>query len=343
MFPWDRYSGVNSVVFPSLSSLPSLRDCRGQRKSSYDRSGGNSDWVFIPHRAETKIAEIEGPGVITHIWIPFGPDPFKRIILRMYWDGESSPSVEVPLVDFFGVGLGQTLSYQSAMINVAPVGGMNCYFPMPFERSALITISHDYDEPIERLYFQVDYLALPQALRGVGYFHSQYRQSGDHSNPIKKREDGSLEHTIVQAERAGHFVGFVFSLMAAVAGSWDSVHEVLALNLDGQNEGVLDDGARASDGPEHLNPHAYDLSGRPYVMIGDDFAGRYSRYRWFLEGPPSFKRTLESSIGIRHEAISDLRIYSVGYWYQKEPHKTFPPFPLAQDRIPPLVAAKAQH
>ena len=72
-------------------------------------------------------------------------------------------------------------------------------------------------------------------------------------------------------------------------------------------------------------------------MFGDNFFGRFSRYRWFLEGPPSFRRVLESRI--RHDSISDLTIYSVGYWYQKEPHKKFPPFPPATDRIPPLVAA----
>jgi hypothetical protein len=76
-------------------------------------------------------------------------------------------------------------------------------------------------------------------------------------------------------------------------------------------------------------------------MFGDNFFGRFVRYRWFLEGPPSFRRTLESSLRIRHDSISHLTIYGVGYWYQKEPHKKFPSFPPAQDRIPPLVAANS--
>jgi hypothetical protein len=298
--------------------------------------------VYIPPRTQTKIVEIEGPGVITHIWIPFGPDPSKRVILRMFWDGEKDPSVEVPLADFFGVALGQSFNYQSAMTNAAPLGGFNCYFPMPFEKSALVTVTHDDDEPIERLYFHVDYLALTDPLPGAGRFHAQYRQNGDGNNRLVQHAGGSLEHTVVQAEGLGHFAGLTYSLSAAAIGDLRSLSESVSLNLDGNRQMVLDDGARFLIGPEYLNPHTYSLTGRPYVMLdGGNHCGRFSRYRWFLEGPPSFKRTFESRLLIRHGSISDLRIYSVGYWYQKEPHNKFPALPPAAARTPPMGAASA--
>jgi hypothetical protein len=166
-----------------------------------------------------------------------------------------------------GLGLGETFSYQSSMSNVVPVGGFNCYFPMPFEKSAFITVCYDHDQPLERLYFHVDYLALTDPLRGAGHFHAQYLQSGDWNHSMVKHEDGSFQHTLVQAEGRGHFAGFTFSLMGAEVGRWKSLYRVLKLDLDGNTELVLDDGARVAQGPEYLNPHSYTLAGRTYVML----------------------------------------------------------------------------
>jgi hypothetical protein len=120
---------------------------------------------------------------------PSSPFAARQITAREFSVLPRAASVEVPLADFFGSGLGQSFSYQSVMTNVAPVGGLNCYFPMPFEKSALITVFHDHEQPIPRLYFQVDYLALSEPLAGVGQFHAQYRQDGNRSNPMVKSED----------------------------------------------------------------------------------------------------------------------------------------------------------
>ena len=335
------YRGAGSFTSQSIASLPYLRQCAAGRKSSYDRSGANSDWVYIPPRTETKIAEIEGPGVITHIWIPFGPDPFKRIVLRMYWDGEQDPSVETPLADFFGSSLGELTNYSSAMTSSAPVGGFNCYFPMPFAKSAVITISHDHDEPIKRLYFNIDYLALPNLLAGVGNFHAQYRQSGDPKLPVALHAGGPLEHKMIQARGQGHVVGYTYSLTATISGAWISLRESLRFSLDGDKNILLDDGARPSDSADHLNAHSYSWSGRPYAMVGDNFMGRFSRYRWFLDGPPSFQQELELNLAVRCDLVSNLIAHSVGYWYQVEPHQKFPSLPAAEDRVPSLDSQRA--
>jgi hypothetical protein len=317
----------------SIASLPLLSQCRGGRKSSYDRTGENSDWVYIPARTETKIAEIEGPGIITHIWIPFSPDFFKRIVLRMYWDGESNPSVETPMTDFFGSSLGEGLSYSSALTSIVPVGGYNCYFPMPFERSAVVSITHEDDKPIERLYFQVDYLTLPDPLKGMGTLHAQYRQSGDANHPIAKRENGSLEHLALRAQGRGHLVGCTYSVIANVEGNWKSLREAWHFNQDGDRSVLIDDGIRAVDGAEHLRKHSYDLSGRPYVLLDDLFLGQFCRYRWFLEAPPTFQREFELNLVFQPELDANLRTRSVCYWYQTEPHTKFPTFPAVEDRM----------
>jgi Protein of unknown function (DUF2961) len=334
--PTSFYRGPASFTSQSIASLPYLRQYVAGRKTSYDRTGGNSDWVRIPARSETKIVELEGPGVITHIWIPFGPDPFKRIVLKMYWDGEQDPSVEVPLPDFFGSSVGELTSYSSAMTSSAPVDGYNCYFPMPFAKSAGIAISLERDEPIERLYFAVDYLALPNPLNEVGSFHAQYRQSGNPKLPVALHAGSPLEHEMIQARGRGHLVGYAYSLIATVSGAWASLRESLRLNLDGDKNILLDDGARPYDSADHLNAHCFSWSGRPYAKVGDFFMGRFSRYRWFLDGPPTFQQELELDLAVKCELGSNLVAHSVGYWYQVEPHQKFPSLPAAENRVPRL-------
>jgi Protein of unknown function (DUF2961) len=336
-----HYRGAGSFTSQSIASLPYLRRCVAGRKSSYDRSGANSDWAYIPARTETKIAEIEGPGVISHIWIPFAPDPFKRTVIRMYWDGERDPSVEAPLSDFFGSSLGELMNYSSAMTSCAPVGGFNCYFPMPFAKSAVITIFHDHDEPIKRLYFNVDYLALPNFLTGVGNFHAQYRQSGAPKLPVALHAGGLLEHQMMQAQGRGHVVGCTYSLIATISGEWEWLRESLRFNLDGDKNTFLDDGVRPSDSAEHLNVHSYSWCGRPYAMVGGNFMGRFSRYRWFLDGPPSFQQEMELNLAVSCELVSNWIAHSVGYWYQVEPHQKFPSLPAAEDRVPRLDSDRA--
>ena len=130
-----------------LDSLPILRDYTNHRVSSYDVTGANDDgnWQNPIQAGETRtIAEIEGPAIISHIWITIStPEQYhlKKIVLRMYWDEEITPSVEARVGDFFGLGLGEYFLYDSAALSVGSQKALNTFFPMPFRRSARITVS----------------------------------------------------------------------------------------------------------------------------------------------------------------------------------------------------------
>src|SRR5579872_7511743 len=132
-----------------FSDLPLLKHYRAERISSYDRSGGNLDGAQKnPIQAgETRtIGEAQGPGIITHIWIAFPSAEhyhLKKYVLRMYWDGDPLPAVEAPLGDFFGLGLGEYIVYESAPLSVGSQKAMNCFFPMPFRKSARITVTNE--------------------------------------------------------------------------------------------------------------------------------------------------------------------------------------------------------
>ena len=128
-----------------LNSLTEPHDYVQKRVSSYDRSGGNDDFRTIAPGETLTVMDEAGPGMITHIWFTFSSDEMyhlKKLVIRMYWDGEATPSVEAPIGDFFGLGLGEYFNFESLPLSAAPNHGVNAFFPMPFQKHARITIEN---------------------------------------------------------------------------------------------------------------------------------------------------------------------------------------------------------
>jgi hypothetical protein len=119
-----------------LSKLPEAKDYVQHRVSSYDRSGGNGDARTIGAGETLTLLDADGPGVVSHVWVTIAsddPNHLKALVLRMYWDGEASPSVEAPIGDFFGLGLGDYHLYQSLPLSVGADKALNSFFPIPFQ------------------------------------------------------------------------------------------------------------------------------------------------------------------------------------------------------------------
>jgi Protein of unknown function (DUF2961) len=145
------------------------------KQSSYDRSGGNADARPIPADATLEVFQADGPGVITHVWFTIAapsPSHLKENVLRIYWDGNAKPSVEVPVGDFFGLNLAEYFVYQSAFLNCSSVKALNCYFAMPFQRSARITVSNQSTRPVAAFYYNIDYQLVPALPSESLYFHA---------------------------------------------------------------------------------------------------------------------------------------------------------------------------
>jgi hypothetical protein len=127
------------------------------------------------------VLEEAGPGVITHIWFTIASPErahLKKIVLRAYWDNEPTPSVETPIGDFFGLGLGDYFPYESLPLAVGAVKALNSFFPLPFQKMAKITVTNEGKLPVDDLYFNIDYRAYQKPLPpGTLYFHAQYRQA----------------------------------------------------------------------------------------------------------------------------------------------------------------------
>jgi len=201
----------------SLSNLMKLRNCKRKRISSWDKTGGNKDcWIFEPGENKT-IADIKGSCIIRHIWVTIGSEENyypRKIVLRMFWDDEKTPSVEVPIGDFFGIGFGITKNFVSLPFQMSPQDGkgFNCWFSMPFQQNGKFEIHNECKSKID-LYFYIDYEEYENLDKDLAYFHSQWRRENptsgfgedkkwDIKNELWKipNLDGKNNYVILEAE-----------------------------------------------------------------------------------------------------------------------------------------------
>src|ERR1700741_459280 len=211
-----------------LATLPQTKDYVQRRVSSYDRSGGDADARQIAVGDTVTLLDEGGPGLITHVWVTIAtddPDHLKALVLRMYWDGESSPSVETPIGDFFGLGLGDYFLYQSIPLQVGSDKALNCFFPMPFQKHARITVTNKGAIKTVAFYFNIDYRSYGNPLAADQlYFHAQYRQAAPAQGTTnqwksngdmdgKKNLDGDGNYGWMEATGHGHFVGVTMSVL----------------------------------------------------------------------------------------------------------------------------------
>jgi len=150
------------------------------RSSSWDRTGGNADWVVVAPGQTATLLDVKGAGAVTHIWFTINsPDPMhlKNLVLRAWWDDESAPSIEVPIGDFFGLGLGEYFVYQSELLVVAPIKALNAYFQMPFATAARFSLENQGPAAGEKPLLRHRLRGASGSAGGLGRFHAQYRQA----------------------------------------------------------------------------------------------------------------------------------------------------------------------
>ena len=333
-----------------LAQLPLLRSYRPQRSSSYDRSGGNADFVRLdPGQTKTLLAT-SGPGIVTHIWITIASREeyhLKKLVLRAFWDDENTPSVEVPAGDFFGLMLGDYFVYQSALTSVASIKALNAYFPMPFERSARITMSNEGSQRVDSLYYNIDYVSLNQMPSNMAYFHAQYRQAAPCpkvNSASGKNLTGEDNYVFLEAQGRGHFIGVTHGVLQNQEGWWGEGDEMIFIDgshspqINGTGSEDYYNGAWDFGGINGALPFSYLHNGAPYIVNAERIGGRYCLYRWHIESPIPFERSIRVTIEHGHANNRSDNFYSTAFWYQTEPHMPFPALPPVAERIPRVVS-----
>lgn len=324
---------------------------RTKRISSYDRTGGNADKIVIKAGETAEIAVIPGAGIIKHIWITISTrDSFIRrnAIIRMYWDGETEPSVESLIGDFFGQGWGENYNFSSMPLAAAPAAGraLNCYFPMPFGNGARITVENQSEHEIDSFYYYVDYEEHDHIPDEAGRFHAWWNReiTGVHPDegetewgvigPQSPNPTDKHNYLFADIEGKGHFVGvnyYVDNPGPMWYGEGDDMFIIDGEAWPGSLHGTgTEDFFNGSWCPNELFSHPYFGYAKVPNKLG--WMGRTHCYRFMLEDPVVFERSLRASIEHGHDNSLTLDLSTVAYWYQSEPHKPFPALPPKEQR-----------
>lgn len=328
-----------------LSELTKPHDYVLKRVSSYDRTGGNDDYRPLPAGETLTLLDEAGPGEISHVWITIASGEhfhLKKLVLRMYWDGETTPSVEAPVGDFFGLGLGDYFLYQSAALSVGSDKALNCFFPMPFQKHARITLSNEGQRTAGAVYWNIDARAYKDALpTDTLYFHAQYRQAMPNKpfTASKQNLDGKENYVWLEATGRGHFAGVSMSVIENQDGWWGEGDDMFF--VDGEKLPSIN-----GTGTEDYFLGAWDFGGKPFAyalfgapVVGPELQGaRWSVYRFHLDSPIPFTKSLRATIEHGHANDRGDNYYSVAYWYQSEPHGAFPTLPAVQERLPRVIS-----
>ncbi len=325
------------------ADLASRKDFSAGRASSTDPNGHNGDSRAIDAGSTLTLMDVKGSGRVTHIWFTINspsPEHLRELVLRMTWDDATRPAVECPIGDFFAQGHAKYVEFQSAAVVVGSHAALNCYWPMPFKKHAVITVSNEGDRRVNNFYFNIDYRLDDDPQPDARYFHTQYRTwfPAPVGRPL----------TICETKGAGHFVGTFISVMANSDGWWG----------EGNDDWYVD-GSEKPDitgtGSEDYFCGAWDFGkafwnpyfGVPYydnASKGGEKRGILNTcYRWHIQDPVPFKQSLLFTLEHgRNGGDEDRKPFpnnytTVGFYYLDNPEGDGPPIPAFKDRVPALI------
>ena len=292
-------------------------------------------YLVLAGGSVTTIADIAGPGTINHIWMTLGKvkkkDIWRDIILRVYWDEQEWPCVEVPVGDFFANGWNEYAHVNSLAVCTNPARGFNCYWTMPFRKRARFTIENRNPQEV-MLFYQIDY-ALDQVSADSAYFCASFRRS----NPT----EGGIHTVIDGIEGKGHYVG-TYMAWQVNNNNWWGEGEV-KFYIDGDEEFPTICGTGTED--YFCGAYNFEVPGEGYVSYCTPYSGlpqiikpdglyrantRFGMYRWHITDPIRFEKDLKVTVqdlGWRSEMrylVQKSDIASVAYWYQTLPTQPFP-------------------
>ena len=315
----------------------------------------------IPSGETVVLGEIDGCGVITHMWMtvtdqttPADRFVLRDLVLRIYWDNEETPSVESPLGDFFCLGFGDSYTVNSMLVNVNPLRGMNCFFQMPFAKHAKITLENQHANEISSFFYQIDYCLTDSLPEDCGYFHAQFRR--------ERLTQLGRDYVLLDGVKGkGRYLG-TFMALSTLERYWWGEGE-FKFYIDGDTDFPTICGTGEEDysgGAWSFATHDKDGNcietnfnglylGYPFYKDKDTaITNRYHNrdvppmrafYRWHVMDPIFFASDLKvtvQQIGVCHSGLFERQddMSTVSYWYQTEPHASFPVFPTAKERHP---------
>lgn len=340
--PVCQNAAAQTADASGLPDLPRLKRYSAHRSSSQNRYvGSNDDSKRIMPGETLVMADLTGPGVVSHIWLTVADNEYawpRLVRLRVYYDGKKTPSVDVPLGDFFAVGHGYERNVDSLPIRDSSYGrARNSYWSMPFRKSCRITVTDEGKRPVTMFYYHVDWQQHPSLPDDIAYFHGYYRQ--------ERPAVSGRNYEFLHVKGTGHYVGTVLNVIQAGVGWFGEGDDLFFVDGAAKpqiygtgTEDYLSDawGLRVSTGP---------WTGTP-VAEGELVGARLSGYRWHVPDPIPFTKSLWAGIehaGWTYNDDGKLRssfeqrpdyFSSAAFWYQKGVNEDLPEPPYGDDRLP---------
>ena len=336
-----------------LYEISRIRDRKTGRSSSYDTTGRNTDRWIIPAGKSRVLADIKGPGCITHIWMT-QRNHYRECLLKITWDDASSPSILCPLGDFFGLGHNIVNSYQSLLFTASTRtnnqfnGGcaLNCYAPMPFRKRALVELVNASTEDHGQ-YFYINYETFKESPENdTGYLHAEFRRANPFGGwgpeimvnhpeaDIVNKEKTAWEnnYVILQTKGRGHYIGCNISVTNFQGTWWGEGDDMIW--VDGYKWPPDLHGTGSED---YLN-QAWGMQANAFLHNGSSIHesntnGYQTSYVLHIENPVRFKKEIKVTIEHGHGNHLANEMSSVAYWYAEKPSGVVKP-PSAPKRMP---------
>jgi hypothetical protein len=345
----NSFIGILSLGLAGIAAgqvpgdLALKKDFSAGRASSTDPKGRNADSRPIAPGQTLTLMDVQGNGRITHIWFTISsrsPEHLRELVLRIFWDGASRPAVECPIGDFFALGHGKYVEFESAPVMIGAQKALNCYWPMPFRKRATMTVSNEGAQKVGSFYFNIDYRIEKRSQPDALYFHTQYRT--DFPAPVGK------PLTICDTKGAGQYVGTFITVMANSDGWWGEGNDYWY--VDGSEKPVI-----SGTGSEDYFCGAWDFGKafwRPYFGVPYyDNAGKGGEkrgilntcYRWHIQDPIPFKKSLLFTLEHGRNGWDEDRspfpnhYTTLAYYYLDNPQGDSPALPPLKGRIPALI------
>jgi hypothetical protein len=323
------------------------------RVSSYDRTGGNRDFLSVAPGQTLDLASLQGAGIIRHLYFSIlgGEHYLRDLVLRAYWDGSDKPCIEVPFGDFFGLGAERPRFFSSLMVTVNPgdlgvygTYGFNSYFPMPFAKGARLTLTNEGAEPVLAVWYHVEYEKMAALAKGLSRFHASWNRVNK-TVPVGKdinvtqhagiNQTGTDNYVLLDATGHGTVAGIFLNIDNSM-GSWYGEGDDMIF-IDGEQwppsyhgtgtEEIFGGGACPT--AEYAGPYT------GFHLINNlDFSGKVSMYRFYINDPIRFRKSVRMTLEHGHANNIANDYSSTVFWYQDEPHAAFKPLMSARERHP---------
>jgi hypothetical protein len=336
-----------NLIPPDLTRLYNRKT---GRCSSWDRSGRNQDSWTIPPHSSAVLADIQGPAQITHIWMTQF-EHYRECLLKITYDDASSPSVLVPLGDFFCLGHAMVNNFQSFLFSASTFhpyrfekgAALNCYAPMPFAKRAVVELVNESDQP-HLQYFYIDYETLDDFPAGTGYFHAEFRRANPFQGwgpevtvntapadlPNKERQAWDHNYIILETQGRGHYIGCNLSVTNTTGNWWGEGDDMIwvdgykwppDLHGTGTEDYLSHAGGMQEDAGLHSGSSIFE--GRtipsPEIELWRGNSGYQTGYVFHLENPVHFQREIKVTIEHGHANHLSNEMSSVAYWYAEQP------------------------